>query len=105
MGQGDIWIAHNIPFDFMVWKSMQFRAGFLESRRGYPRQFCTMNATTEICKLPGRFGKYKWPKLSEAYFHATGKELEGAHDAMVDVKACKEIFFWLKEKGKLGGLL
>jgi len=33
--------------------------------------------------------------LGEAYKHFTGVELEGAHDAMVDVKACMEVYWGL----------
>lgn len=38
---------------------------------------------------------YEWPRLQEAYKHAFGKEFEGAHDAMSDIRATKEIYFWL----------
>jgi hypothetical protein len=50
-----------------------------------------------ICKLPSKYpGEYKWPRLIEAYRHAFGKDFTGAHDALADVRACKEIYFWLK---------
>jgi hypothetical protein len=51
-----------------------------------------MLSSTGICKIPKKQG-YKWPKLSEAYQHFFGEELKDAHDALVDVMACKRIYF------------
>jgi hypothetical protein len=52
-----------------------------------------MLAMTKKCNLPGRFGKPKWPKLQEAYKWCFNKEFDKAHDAMADIRACKEVFF------------
>ncbi len=83
-------IAHNIDFDRLIMsRGSKIRREKLEAN-----QFCTMHTMTDICCLPGQYGN-KWPKLSEAYLHCFGKELSGAHDALVDVRACKEIYFWL----------
>lgn len=30
---------------------------------------CPMILATPICKLPGKYGKYKWPKVEEAFTH------------------------------------
>lgn len=61
--------------------------------------FCTMRSTTAICRIPnnGR-GGFKWPKLSEAYAHFNdGQEFDGAHDALADVRACKDVYFKVLE--------
>jgi DNA polymerase-3 subunit epsilon len=38
------------------------------------------------------FTQHKSPSLAEAYKHFTGKDLVGAHDALVDVLATIEIY-------------
>lgn len=60
---------------------------------------CEMEPMTNICKLPGFRGKYKWPKLGEAYRHAFKREMENAHDALGDVRAMIEIHRWRIENG------
>lgn len=85
-------IAHNVDFDHLIISTEYTRAGHKFPDR--PR-FCTMHATTNLCKLPNTWGGYKWPKLSEAYKAICGKDLQGAHDALNDVRACKEIYFAL----------
>jgi DNA polymerase-3 subunit epsilon len=56
-----------------------------------------MQATTNICKLPSANGRagYKWPKLTDAYMHFFGEELDGAHDALVDVRGCQRVHLHL----------
>jgi len=57
-----------------------------------------MERSTDHCKIPGSYG-YKWPSLSELYFILFDRDFEEAHDAVVDVKACAECFFRLKNEG------
>lgn len=95
-------VAHNINFDLRIMDGEMDRSDHGSERlRGPKNKFCTMAAMTPICKLPGNYGDYKWPKLQEAYKHAFGSEFDGAHDAMADVRACAKIYFWLKaQKGE-----
>lgn len=90
-------VAHNIDFD-----SKMMGISYLRTDRdpeavfGKPRK-CTMKAATPICNLPGNYpGKPKWPKLQEAHVHFFGKEFEGAHDALNDIRACVRIYKHLK---------
>jgi len=64
-------------------------------------KFCTMKDPDciRICRLPkARGGGFKWPKLEEAVPILLGRELEGAHDAMVDVRGAKDVFFELRRR-------
>ena len=65
--------------------------------------YCTQENSKDICKIPPtdkmkKAGRYhhKTPSLAEAYHCLTGNHIEGAHDAMVDARACKDVFFALK---------
>lgn len=35
----------------------------------------------------------KNPSLAESYKHYTGKDLVGAHSALIDAQACAEVYF------------
>lgn len=62
---------------------------------------CAMRMASPIVQMPatvamkrtGRGKQSKNPKLSEAYQYFMGKELEGAHSAMVDVQACMDVYW------------
>lgn len=89
-------IGHNISYDEFIIIGEMMRLE-IETKKcwGIPN-FCTMKASTNICKIPSLTGSgYKWPRLQEAYKHAFCKEFEGAHDAMADIRATKELYFWL----------
>lgn len=89
----DLVVAHNYEFDELI-VSSEMTKTLNRNPLMDVKSFCTMKATTDICKLPGKYG-YKWPKLDEAYRHFFHKGVEGAHDAMVDVRACRDIYFAL----------
>ena len=96
----DVAIAHNSPFDIDMVDTEAFLANSTMFK--WKETFCTMRATTDLCKLESKVkGKYKWPKLIEAYQHLFKKSFDKAHDAMADVRACSEIFRWLKENDKI----
>jgi DNA polymerase III epsilon subunit-like protein len=96
-------VAHNVDFDSLILRGEFLRAMIDEDPFEGADLFCTMRAMTPVCKLPGNYGDYKWPKLQEAYKHAFGVEFEGAHDAMADVRACAKVYFWLKKESALVG--
>ena len=103
-------IAHNEPFDARIIRiALKRYAGILDPDvwKAAPAE-CTQRLATPILKLPpsermrsaGRY-HYKSPNLAEAYEHFTGQHLEGAHNAMVDVKACMAVYFAIKDFSKL----
>lgn len=98
--------AYNIPFD----KKMLLREGNYhgvahDSSKFDNSSWCVMEMMTSIAKMAptermvssGYGWKSKPPKLIEAYQFCFGKPFDGAHDAMNDVNATKEIFFWIAE--------
>lgn len=62
---------------------------------------CTMKAATPICKIRKKDGKtgFKWPKLEEAYEFFYNEKFEGAHSAIVDIKATRRVFHTLVNLG------
>lgn len=96
--QADIIVAHNLSFDASIMKTALYRIGNKPHRLDGRQQVCTKEATTDVLKLPGKYG-YKWPTLAEAYLHYTGEEIEGAHDALVDTEACLQVFRGLVHEG------
>lgn len=83
-------VGHNLGFD----EKMMLRSG--ATLLDVPI-YDTMHKSTGVCKIPKASGGYKWPKLNEAYKHFFGKEFEGAHNAMKDIKATLAIYFKLRE--------
>ena len=90
-------IAHNIFFDLALVKHLILRAGYQSDFVDDFPLFCTMKSSTDLCKLPGKYGKYKWPKLTELYRFLFNEDFEGAHDALADVRATRRCYYKLKE--------
>lgn len=88
------YVCHNSDFDTFILSGECERMSVDFPKRN---AFCTMKAMTDICKIPGPYGN-KWPKLAEAYRFCFNKEPELLHDAMADIRLCKDVYFWLKEK-------
>ena len=81
--------AFNNVFDF----------DFLEDRGiVFPKKLqCPMKLSTDICKIEGKYGKYKWPKVQEAYDFFFGKtdyveEHRGADDAFHEADIVLELY-------------
>lgn len=100
--RADLVCAHNIKFD----------KGILEVAiaRHYGKTmplrkplFCTMEAASPIVNLPptekmraAGFDKPKPPKLEECVQHFFNEKLDGAHDAMIDLTACRRVYLHIK---------
>lgn len=90
-------IAHNILFDMNVLKAELLRYNL--SFKKELIQLCTMQTSTDYCKLPGKFGTYKWPSLEELHMFLFKENFKGAHDAMMDVFIMAKCFFELEKRG------
>lgn len=95
----DILICHNTSFDLILTDGLMKWRGF-EQYREKLKIFCTMINSTNLCKLPGRYGNYKWPKLQELHKFLFGHEFEDAHDALSDVRATRRCYYEMKRREK-----
>ncbi len=82
----DIAIAHNIEFDRQIvayeFERLGINTDFLPAEI-----YCSMERTRDLCKLPGRSGGYKAPKLMELHQFLLAERFEEAHNAIRDVEA------------------
>jgi DNA polymerase III epsilon subunit-like protein len=102
MRKADRIVAHNMDFDIRVVSGLYVRSGFPIDSLQMPQRVCTMKASENVLKLPGLYGKYKWPTLDEAYRHLVDPNgFDGAHDALVDTKACAEVLWKLEDAGHI----
>lgn len=105
----DTIVAHNIVFDELV---MDRACAMVDVAAGQPvtypfskrhKLICTMREATPIAKVrskrPMHKDDYKWPSLSECSQRFFNKDIEGAHNALVDVRVCRDIYWHLKEIG------
>jgi DNA polymerase III epsilon subunit-like protein len=97
-------VAHNYAFDAPILNCELIRTKtsnlFLEYNDflDHP-SFCTKENSTPIVRLPGtKKGTLKWPSLKELYHFCFDKEFYGAHNALHDVTATKDCFFFLEKK-------
>lgn len=93
-------VAHNMPFDEKILGAEFLRSGFPNLLAG-KRRLCTMQAGTDICRLPGPYG-FKWPRLQELHEVLFGESFAGEHQALADVHACARCFFELRRRGITG---
>ena len=91
MGKATILICHNYDFDRKMISALYAR----HNLEYFPAQdtYCTMKSSTDLCKIPGKYGNYKWPKLQELHKFLFGEEFEDAHDALADVRATRRCYY------------
>ena len=117
MDKADTIVAHNIEYDLDLLNieidyyrehgENQYVPEAWAEVLNSKQQFCTMLNSRDLMKLPlseaqasffkdkGIDQQYKNPRLQEAHIHFMGYDFEGAHDAMADVRACKDVYFKL----------
>jgi len=105
--RADLIVAHNLPFDLFLMQTAWARGKStrtFDQAHGRREQFCTMKSAAPVVKMPptermlaAGFTHAKPPKLEECIHHFFGEKLEGAHDALIDVRACARVFFHLRQ--------
>ena len=98
----DVVVAHNLDFDYKMVGSELHKSGLPQILTGL-RPCCTMKSSIDLCGLPGRYGDFKWPKLSELFAKLFGCVFPNAHDAMADVKALIQCYCAMCQLGCLNG--
>ena len=90
--KADVIIAHNLAFDKPVIRAAVYRLNSSENFSWWPTlEYCTMEHTKALCKLPTKFAKpsdpWKYPRLVELYKYLFNKEADKAalHTASGDV--------------------
>lgn len=96
VGKSNFIVAHNISFDEKIIGAEFLRKG-IQSSFGRKKKLCTMQSSTNYCKISGPYG-YKWPKLSELHIKLFGVDFEEAHDASVDINATERCFWEMRKR-------
>lgn len=104
LGRTYLNVAHNLWFDANVIAAEFKRCHVNDDYFLYSAGYCTMEGTTDLCKLPFESDSYpdcmyKWPKLTELHEFLFGHSFDGAHDALNDVEATARCFWELVKRG------
>jgi DNA polymerase III subunit epsilon len=97
----DVLVAHNVKFDRAVVACELLRAGRTQAAVAIAlevKSFCTMEAGTPLCRIPGPYG-WKWPRLNELYRHLFNRDPENQHSADGDVEATACCYEELRRRG------
>ena len=88
-------VAHNEDFDQRIVRiaikrlgagaTQEERDAIADAFKAAPK-YCTM-------KTDAKARGVKWPKLAEAHLHHVGREMENAHSALADARACAAVYF------------
>lgn len=91
-------VAHNVGFDIPILRAELYRVGMADPLLG-KRMICTMESSTDLCRLPGGRGRYKWPRLYELHKFLFKTDQEELHDAAADAEMAARCFWELKRRG------
>ncbi|MDR1919005.1 MAG: 3'-5' exonuclease [Tannerellaceae bacterium] len=94
-------IAHNYKFDSEFIAFETARALLKEDMN--QQYICTMEEGAAFCKLPGRYGDYKYPKLEELAERCGVAIPEGPHDSLVDCWVTAQCAKEITKNNALGG--
>lgn len=101
-------IGHGVQFDRSIIASALAKLGatgdwWLQQSRKFA---CTMELSTDVLRLPGEFGQFKFPTLEEAHnFFFPNQPYTPAHRADEDIQACVRVARRLEEIGRWNTIL
>lgn len=101
----DVVVAHNAGYDVTVMRRAVQVYCELTNQKYWDifegkTIICTMLAAMDIVQAtPKRYGKWKWPNLTECMRFFFNEDHSKAHDALADVLACARVFYELLEEG------
>lgn len=80
--KANVIVSHNLAFDKPVVRAAFYRLNPSENFSWWPTfEFCTMDSTKMLCKLPSKYAKpsdpWKWPTLPELYSFLFGCDISG----------------------------
>ena len=97
-------VAHNMKFDRVIIEAAVLRAFDGQTVLPPIEEACTLEMAGPIVNLPptarmvaSGFNKFKPPNLTECMRFFFNEDLEGAHDALVDVTGCARVYWKIKE--------
>jgi DNA polymerase III subunit alpha len=96
--QADIAVAHNLNFDQQL---IEFELQRCNMDKNFlpAKVYDSMKETKHLCKLPGRNGNYKSPRLMELHQFLVGQPFQEAHNAIKDVEALTRCVKVLLDQG------
>lgn len=89
----EYFVGYNCKFDKDVLWWQLLRYGHEKTFPWPPKEVDVMKRAHKIMEVQGKRGT-KFPSLSEAYKYCFGRDFEGAHDALADIRATAEIWRW-----------
>lgn len=93
--KADLLVAHNIDFDLGIIDGAWVVSRPIAQMKAH---YCTMRNCSRFDDTPRRHaGRNEFTKLTDAYKYFHGVDFENAHDAMADVRACRDLYFKLIE--------
>ena len=92
-------VGQNISFDIPVVGCEYYRKGIDNPLPSLAVLDTMSEVTANLCKIPGRGKRYKFPRLIELHTHLFGEGFGQAHNASADVEATARCFLELIRLG------
>lgn len=95
-------VGHNvIGYDEKVMRVAFWRRGVMLDEMPNIQVFDTMLEGVPLCKLPGKYGDYKWPRLEELHHHLFQEGFQ-AHNALADLMATARCYLAMTKDQTIG---